>query len=110
MKLIFNVIDNFKIVDKYDYSTEEFLHNDKIVDVNTNCVVCGDVLYFILERVVAGPEGERRGVFLFSFPCEVEEGEGAEQAGEAADDASGHEKVLLCVLDYGAQSSALSDF
>lgn len=34
MKLVFNVIDNFRIIDKYEYSSELFLHNDKTINID----------------------------------------------------------------------------
>lgn len=69
--------------------------SDHFIQAGHFGIICGNVLHFILERVVARPESKRRGVFLFSFPCEIEKGQSAENAAEAADDSSGHADYLL---------------
>lgn len=66
--------------DQAEYSGEGEGIGDKFIQAGHFSIVCRNVLHFILERVGAGPEGEGRGVFLFSFPCEIEKGQGAENA------------------------------
>ena len=33
MRIVINVIDNSQIVDKYEYSNKDFLHNNKIINI-----------------------------------------------------------------------------